>query len=501
MLSVSSLSKSYAGHPVVDRVSLEVKRGEIHAIVGENGAGKTTLLQMIAGLVRSDSGIVTVDGVPVPAHGRVAALRAGIAMVTQELAAIPSRSVLENVYLGRKSAPIGSARAHFSGEYERLTRDSGIYLNPRALAGTLSLAERQVLEILRALAINPKVLLLDEPTTAMSFDQSENFRRLAGELSRQGKAIIWVSHHLEELRSNAHHVTVMRDGVVVGAGPADDFTETSLVHLMVGYPVDVAYPPPGEIDRSRPAALRVRDLCSYKKSVPLSLEVACGEIVGCSGLVGAGRSSLAQAVFGASPPVSGAISVGGGPWFSPTTVRRSIAAGIGMVPEDRKSQGLVLRRSVAENLMLPSLRSFTRLGLIMRSKAKQLCATWVAEAGVRPASTSIAVASLSGGNQQKVLAKKWLQTNPKVMIFDEPTRGVSVDAKVQIHRVIVDTARRGVGVLLLSSELDEVLGLSHRTLVFRGGAIVAEFGRESATRERVISAAFGVRPSEVRDGN
>lgn len=485
----------------MDRVSLVVERGEIHAIVGENGAGKTTLLQMIAGLVRGDSGGVSVDGVPIPPKGRVPALRAGIAMVTQELATIPSRSVLENVYLGRKSPPFGGARTHFSPDFEKLTRDSGIYLNPTAAAGALSLADRQLLEILRALAIDPKVLLLDEPTTAMSFDQAENFRRLVSKLAQQGKAIIWVSHQLEELRSNAHRVTVMRDGAVVGTGLAEEFTETSLVHLMVGYPVDVAFPPPGEIDRSRPAALRVRSLCCYKESLPLSLEVKCGEIVGCSGLVGAGRSSLAQAVFGAMPPASGSISIGGGPWFKPTTVRRAIAAGLGMVPEDRKRQGLVLRRSVAENLMLPSLQRFTRLGLIMRSKAKQICAKWVTESGVRPTSPSIAVESLSGGNQQKVLAKKWLQTDPKVMIFDEPTRGVSVDAKVQIHRVIVDAAQRGVGVLLVSSELDEVLGLSHRTLVFRNGAIVAEFGREVATRELVMSAAFGVRPAEFRDDN
>jgi rhamnose transport system ATP-binding protein len=501
VLSVRSLSKSYAGHPVVDRVSVDVERGEIHAIVGENGAGKTTLLQMIAGLVRSDSGTVSVDGVFIPARGRITALRAGIAMVTQELATIPSRSVLENVYLGCKSPPLGSARAHFSADFEKLTHDAGIYLNPTVSAGALSLADRQLLEILRALAADPKVLLLDEPTTAMSFDQSDNFRRLVGELAQQGKVIIWVSHRLEELRSNAHRVTVMRDGAVVGTGPASEFTEMSMVHLMVGYPVDVAFPPPGEIDRTRPAALRVRDLCCYKESVPLTLEVRCGEIVGCSGLVGAGRSSLARAVFGAVPPASGSISIGGGPWFRPTTVRRAIAAGLGMVPEDRKRQGLVLRRSVAENLMLPSLQLFTRFGLLTKSKAKKICAKWVTESGVRPASPSIAVESLSGGNQQKVLAKKWLQTDPKVMIFDEPTRGVSMDAKVQIHRLIVETAERGVGVLLLSSELDEVLGLSHRTLVFRDGGIVAEFGRETASRELVMSAAFGVRPEAIRDDN
>lgn len=483
----------------MDRVSFDVERGEIHAIVGENGAGKTTLLQMIAGLVRSDAGGVTVDGVPVPARGRVAALRAGIAMVTQELATIPSRSVLENVYLGRSAPPLGSARAHFSRDFAKLNRDTGIYLNPNAPAGTLSLADRQLLEILRALAVDPKVLLLDEPTTAMSFDQSEHFRRLVSDLAQQGKAIIWVSHHLEELRSNAHRVTVMRDGSVVGTGPASEFTEASLVQLMVGYPVDVAFPPPGEIDSSRPAALRVRDLCTYKGSAPVNLEVKCGEIVGCSGLVGAGRSSMARAVFGAVPPASGSVSIEGGPWYTPATVRRSIAEGLGMVPEDRKRQGLILRRSVAENLMLPSLRRFTRIGLMMRSRAKQTCSQWVTESGVRPSNPSTSVGSLSGGNQQKVLAKKWLQTNPKVMIFDEPTRGVSVDAKVQLHRVIVDTAKSGVGVLLVSSELDEVLGLSHRTLVFRDGAIVAEFDRKTATRELVMSAAFGVRPSETHD--
>ncbi len=485
----------------MDRVSLDVERGEIHAIVGENGAGKTTLLQMIAGLVRSDTGSVRIDGVVVPSRGRVAALRAGIAMVTQELATIPARSVLENVYLGRAAPPVGSARAHFSRDFAQLVADTGFALNPNQLAGALSLADRQLLEIIRALAADPKVLLLDEPTTAMSFDQSEHFRDLVVELAERGKAIIWVSHHLEELRSNAHRVTVMRDGAVVGSGPTSTFTETGLVQLMVGYPVDVAFPAPGEVDSSKTAALRVRNLCTYKESAPINLEVKCGEIVGCSGLVGAGRSSLARAIFGAVPASSGSISVGGGPWYTPTTVRRSIAEGLGMVPEDRKRQGLILRRSVAENLMLPSLRHFTKFGVINRAKVRRVCSKWVTESGVRPPKPTIPVESLSGGNQQKVLAKKWLQTDPKVMIFDEPTRGVSVDAKVQLHRVIVDTARRGVGVLLVSSELDEVLGLSHRTLVFRDGSIVAEFGRETATRELVVSAAFGLRPADVSNGN
>lgn len=500
MLAAKDLSKSYAGHPVVDRVSVSVRPGEVHAIVGENGAGKTTLLQMIAGLVPCDSGKVFVGEAEVAAKGRVAALRAGIAMVTQELAAIPARSVLENVYLGLKVPPLGSARAHFRASFEALSRSSGITLDPTVAAGTLSLAERQHLEILRALAIGPKVLLLDEPTTAMSFDQAERFSQLIRRLAGKGTAVVWVSHHLEELRSNADWVTVMRDGQVVGDGPAREFTEAGLVNLMVGYPVDVAYPPPGEIDEGGPPALEVQDLRVVKERPPISLQVRRGEIVGCSGLIGSGRSSLVRSIFGAVPPAVGNVRVGGGPWFRPTSVRRAMRAGIGMVPEDRKRQGLVLERSVAENLMLPSLRLFSRLGVVSGARARRICRQWVSDAGVRPPDPRRAVGSLSGGNQQKVLAKKWLQTEPMVMIFDEPTRGVSVDAKVQIHRVIVETARRGVGVLLVSSDLDEVIGLSHRTLVFRDGQVVAEFERERATRELVIGAAFGVVPEEVHDG-
>jgi rhamnose transport system ATP-binding protein len=491
MLSAVDLSRSYAGVQVVRRASIEVGRGQIHALVGENGAGKSTMLRMIAGLVQPDFGRIEVDGEALQGAGRRSALRAGIAMVTQELAAIPARTVIENVFLGHRSRAIGDARQIFRPAYERLCERAGIWLDPLARAGSLSLAERQLLEILRALATEPRVLLLDEPTTAMGFDQSENFSRLMSDLARTGLAILWVSHHLDEIRARADVMTVMRNGEVVAHGSASGFSSAQLVQLMVGYPLEMAYPRPEDVPADAQPALEVRGLRCHPTSPTIGAKVAVGEIVGCAGLVGAGRSSFARAVFGASPPAAGEVRVAGGNWFRPRSTRQSMGAGIAMVPEDRHSQGLVVCRPVAENLLLPSLGRLTRLGLLTPGRAGQLARRWIGEAGVRPANPRLPAAWLSGGNQQKVLVKMWLETKPKVIIFDEPTRGVSMDAKVQIHQVMVDTAKKGVGVLLVSSELDEVLALSHRVLVFKSGKVVAELAREQATREAVMSAAFG----------
>ena len=492
MLSASGLTKSYAGVKVVNSASVEVASGEIHALVGENGAGKSTMLRMIAGLVRPDAGTITVAEQEIGGRGTPHSLKAGVAMVTQEMAAIPSRSVIENVYLGVRTKPVGTARANFGARYEQLCAETGIWLNPGARVFTLSQADRQQLEILRALAARPRVLLLDEPTTAMSFDQSARFAELIGELARQGVAVLWVSHDLTEVRSNAQRVTVMRDGSVVGGGAAEEFTESDLIQLMVGYEVAAGYPRPDVVPAGAASALQVRDLRCYPGSPSLSVTVAAGEIVGCAGLVGAGRSSFGRALYGARPPAGGQIKVGDGSWFTPKSTRQAAAAGIAMVPEDRRTQGLVLNRSVAENLLLPSLDRITRLGVVERGRARALASAWVRQANVRPPDPSRPVASLSGGNQQKVLVKMRLATEPKLVIFDEPTRGVSIDAKVELHRVVVEMAGRGMGVILISSELDEVLGLSHRVLVFRNGSIVRDLDAEQATRQAVMSAAFGL---------
>jgi ribose transport system ATP-binding protein len=492
MLSASGLTKSYAGVKVVNSASVEVASGEIHALVGENGAGKSTMLRMIAGLVRPDAGTITVADQEIGGRGTPHSLKAGVAMVTQEMAAIPARSVIENVYLGVKTRPVGTARANFGARYEKLCAEAGIWLNPGARVFTLSQADRQQLEILRALAARPRVLLLDEPTTAMSFDQSARFAELIRDLARQGVAVLWVSHDLTEVRSNAQRVTVMRDGSVVGGGPAAEFTESALIQLMVGYEVSASYPRPEPVPAGAPSALQVRDLRCYPGSPSLSVTVAAGEIVGCAGLVGAGRSSFARALYGARPAAGGQIKVADGPWFTPKSTRQAAGAGIAMVPEDRRTQGLVLNRSVGENLLLPSLDRITRLGVVERRRARSLASAWVRQANVRPPDPSLRVAALSGGNQQKVLVQMRLATEPKLVIFDEPTRGVSIDAKVELHRVVVEMAGRGMGVVLISSELDEVLGLSHRVLVFRNGSIVGDLDAEHATRQAVMSAAFGL---------
>lgn len=492
-LELRGVTKRYAGIDVLAEASLAVHPGEIHALVGENGAGKSTLLRIAAGLVRPDAGSVWVARRRLRAgHPRVA-LDAGVALVSQELASVPARSVLENVYLGTGRAPYGRMRrASVLADFAALSRRAGIDLPPDATARTLSQAERQQLEILRALARDPHVLLLDEPTAALDGERIERLIGLLRRLAAGGLAVVFVSHRLEEALSLAKDITVLRDGRVVAAGRAARLDEGTLVRHMVGREVRLLYPDLPHVAADAPVVFAASDLHAGTAVQGISLSVRRGEIVGLAGLVGSGRSEFARAAVGADHVDAGTISVGNGSPIRPTSVRRTLAAGVGLMPEDRKSQGLVLQRSVADNLALGSLPAFCTYGVVSRRRTRTTARTWVQNADIRPPDPTVMVGALSGGNQQKVLLAKWLATEPRVMIADEPTRGVDIGAKTQIHEMIARTAQRGIGVLLISSELEEVLGLSHRVIVFRHGRVAGEFPSKQASREAVMAAAFGV---------
>ncbi|MGH9103609.1 MAG: sugar ABC transporter ATP-binding protein, partial [Acidimicrobiales bacterium] len=463
-LELRGITKRYGMATVLEEVSLRVDTGEIHATVGENGAGKSTLLRIAAGLVRPDQGSVTVRGQSVRPGDPRAALRAGVAIVTQEVTTVPARTVLENIYLGSGRARIGSLRRGARADYEELCRATGIHLPADALAGELSVGDQQMLEVLRSLARSPTVLILDEPTASLDAGRSDRLIALLKGLATGGMAVVFVSHHLSEVFDLARRITVLRDGAVVSAGEARDETEPSLIQKMVGRPLGARFPPKQLPPEDAPVAFEARRVSRGTMVRNIDLCVHRGEIVGLAGLVGAGRSEFARCVFGADRADSGEISVGGGRAFAPRSVGEAVAAGIAMIPEDRKLQGLVLHRSIADNLVLASLPSVSNLGFMASRRVREVADRWVGVADIRAPGIGFRVGALSGGNQQKVLLSKWLSKAPAVLIADEPTRGVDVGAKAGIHGAIVKAAADGVAVILISSELEEVVGLSHRVV-------------------------------------
>jgi rhamnose transport system ATP-binding protein len=491
-LVMEGVVKRYGPVDVLKAVDLRVAPGEIYATVGENGAGKSTLLRIAAGLVHPDRGRVWVHGQPLPGGNPRRAQRAGLAMATQELTAVPARTVVENVYLGTGRAPVGTLRrGEARRDFRALCEETGFALDPDARVGDLSLAERQVLEILRALSRRPRVLLLDEPTTALDAERAERLAGLLRRLTAKGAAVVITSHFLAEILTLADRVSVLRDGAVVSTGTAHEETEESLIRKMVGRSLSTLYPAKPPVPPGAPVVFESREVTRAPAVNGVSICVRRGEIVGLAGLVGAGRSEFARCVFGADRMHRGAVRIAGSDWLTPSSPADVMAHGLAMIPEDRKGQGLVLQRSLADNLALASLGSVTRGGVVSRGRVRGLAARWTDLADIRAASPLAPVAALSGGNQQKVLVSKWLSRDPAVLIADEPTRGVDVAAKVAIHRLLLEIAARGAGVILISSELEEVVGLSHRVVVFRRGRAVAEFGEGAMTSEAILAAAFG----------
>lgn len=498
MLQLENVHKRYEPAEVLSGVSLTLGAGEVHALVGENGAGKSTLVRVAAGLVRPDKGRVLVDGKALRTAARHVARSAGIEIVTQELTSVPARSVLENVFLGMKVAPVGSLRRSVAVQrFERLCSETGFFLPPFVLARDLSIADHQVLELLRCLVRAPRVLILDEATSSLDDKRAEQLLNLLADLKARGVAVAMVSHHLKEVLTTADMVSVLRDGSLVSTAPVADEDETSLVHKMVGRPLQLMFGEKRRLRADAEVVLEARDVWRGDVVRGVSLTVRSGEVVGLAGLVGAGRSEFARCLVGADRPDRGTVRVAGSAARRFKNPRAASQAGMVMVPEDRKRQGLVMGRSVAENLSLSGRLKTGRFGFALRRSLNKEARVWVELSDVRPPDPAKLVRQLSGGNQQKVLLAKWLACRPKVLVADEPTRGVDVAAKAAIHRVMSDVAGTGVGVVLISSELEELIGLAHRIVVFRAGRVVAEFQGGSVERERVIAEAFGSFPERA----
>ena len=489
-LKLEHIYKAFPGVQAVQDVSLEVYGGEILALVGENGAGKSTLMNIVNGVVALDSGRIVLDGQAVQIPSPRRALELGITMIHQELALIPELTVGQNISLGREPRRFGGwinwqqVYRQAQQELDRL----GIQVSARARVADLSIAERQLVEIAKALSYQARLIVLDEPTSSLTSRETETLFRLVRTLRQEGVALIYISHRLEEVFELADRIAVMRDGQLVAQGKVTEFTPNRLVHLMVGRELNEFFPK-SQTQQGEPI-LKVVDLQAGKEVRGVSFELRRGEIVGLAGLVGSGRTNVARVLFGVERLKQGAI------WFEGKPVhirspRDAIRLGIGLVPEDRKAQGLFLKQSVRYNIGTALLERLSRLSFLNFRAINRIVRNLVERLRVRTPSLNQQVRNLSGGNQQKVVISRWLALNPKVLILDEPTRGVDVGAKAEIHALMNELAAQGMAILMISSELPEVLGVSDRILVMREGRVVAELTRAEATQDRIMQAATG----------
>ncbi|MFP3580274.1 sugar ABC transporter ATP-binding protein [Arthrobacter sp. SIMBA_036] len=487
-ISVSRIGKRYGGTTVLNDVTLSVTPGEIHGIMGENGAGKSTLLKILGGAIMADSGTMELDGHPVRITSPRDAISHGISLISQELALIPHLSVLENVFLGRWSNRGSLLHPNKDAEnLARLLEETGFELDPRATVGTLPIGQQQQVEILKALARGATVLCMDEPTAVLNEAEKEKLLQVIKRLAHGGTTVLIVSHYLEEVLELVDRVTILRDGQHILTKDAAGHTPESLVRLMVGREVDFLIPEVPHVPSEADTVVRVVGLTSAKVK-EISLQVRRGEILGIAGLVGSGRSETLLAIFGADRTIGGHVEINGQP-IRASSIRDAIKAGIALIPESRKEQGLVMSRPAAENIALSTLSARSWAGFVSARRERAAVKDVSKSVDLRGARPGQPVANLSGGNQQKALFAKWLLNPPAVLLVDEPTRGVDIAAKARIHNIIAELAAKGTAVIVVSSELEEVLGLSHRIHVMRHGRIVAEFDR-NASRDEVMTSAF-----------
>lgn len=490
ILRANSISKSFAGVRALKNVSFDVHPAEVHALVGENGAGKSTLIKVLTGAVQPDEGAIELDGEIVLHNSPAQAKALGIAAIYQQPALFPDLSVAENIALGTERPGV-FRRIAWATRYDRarsLLDSIGAAVDPRAIAGTLSMPEQQLVEIARSLGAQARFLILDEPTASLTTREVDKLFDVIRRLRAQQTGIIYISHRLEELFEIADRVTVLRDGNAIETRPIAQTDRPTLIRLMAGREVSQIFPkqdvPIGDV------ALEVRSLSCARAGIhDVNLSVRCGEILGIAGMVGSGRTQLAETLFGLTPAEGGEIVVGGRR-VRIASPAAAIALGIAYVPEDRRRHGVILDFPIAANLSLADLRGIFASGFLNRAKERAIGSDYVARLGIKTPSVDALAGTLSGGNQQKVALGRWLVTHPSILILDEPTQGVDVGAKAEIHRLMVDLARRGLAILMISSELNEILGMSDRIAVMRRGTIVRTIDRALATQESVLGAAL-----------
>ncbi|HVO21619.1 MAG TPA: sugar ABC transporter ATP-binding protein [Anaeromyxobacter sp.] len=498
-LELRGVRKRYDATLALRDVDLTIDGGEVHALAGENGAGKSTLIKVLGGAVRRDAGTIALDGTAVDLATPLESRAAGIRVVYQEFSLVPTVSVTENVLLGQMPTGARGMWIDWNDAHRRAAEaiaSLGFEVpDVRRRVGSLPVSQRQMVEIAKALLERPRILVLDEPSAVLSSRDLERLFAAIRSLRQGGGTVIYVSHRLDEVFAIADRITVLKDGARVGTLLATEVDQQGLVRMMVGRSLGEVFPA-----RTPPASpvpvLVVRGLSRRRAFHDVSLDLSPGEIVGVSGLVGSGRTELVRAIAGADRPDGGEMALDGRP-YHPRSPAEGLHAGVAMLSEDRARDGLVPAMSVRDNLSLASFARMSRLGVLLRRVQEALVGQQVRELNVRTASVDAPVRRLSGGNQQKAMVGRWLLRGARVLLLDEPTRGVDVGAKAEIYRLVAGLAERGMAVLLVSSELPEVLGMSDRILVMRGGRIVARFQRGEATEERLLAAAAGVAPEEA----
>jgi ribose transport system ATP-binding protein len=483
---MEGVRKTFPGVVALDGVDFDLRTGEVHVLLGENGAGKSTLIKMLSGAYRPDGGRIFVDDTEARIHGAQDAERLGIATIYQEFNLVPDLSVAENIFLGRQPRRYGFIdRKKMQADAAELLARVGVDVDPRAQVRELGIARLQMVEIAKALSLDARILIMDEPTAVLTTEEVDKLFRIVRSLRTAGVGIVFITHHLEEIAALGDRVTVLRDGRSVKQVPADT-PEDELVRLMVGRSIEQQYPRE-RADAGAPL-LKVNGLTRNGTFHDVGFEVRAGEVVGLAGLVGAGRTEVVRAVFGADPYDSGTVEVLGQS-LPRHNVNAAMDAGIGLVPEDRKGQGLVLDATVQENLGLVTLRRTSRAGFVDRAGQRRAADQISGQLKVRMAGLDQQVRTLSGGNQQKVVIGKWLLADSKVLILDEPTRGIDVGAKVEIYQLINELTASGHAVLMISSDLPEVLGMSDRVLVMAKGRIAGELPAQEATQDAVMALA------------
>jgi rhamnose transport system ATP-binding protein len=490
LVALRDASKSYGEVRALRDGNIALGAGEVRALMGENGAGKSTLVKVLGGVIRRDTGEMLVDGAPVDFHSPHDARDAGIAVIYQEPTLFPDLSVAENVVMGYH--PLGAFNRIDRGAMHRRVRELlerlGVHLDPERPVRGLSIADQQIVEIAKALSFDARVLIMDEPTAALSGPEVERLFAVVRTLREHGAGVLFISHRLDEVFTICDTVTVMRDGAVVHDARIADMTPDEMVRRMVGRELSALFPKQ-DAEVGEPV-LRVDGLTREGVFFDVGFEVRAGEIVALAGLVGAGRSEVARAIFGVDRPDAGTVEIGGRR-LRAADPKAAMRAGIAFVPEDRRQQGLVLDLSIARNTALTRLGALARAGLIRKSAEQKLARDWGSRLQLRFHRLDDAAGTLSGGNQQKVVLAKWLATEPQLLIIDEPTRGIDVGTKAEVHRLMSELATRGLAVLMISSELPEVLGMADRVLVMHEGRITGELSRAEADEESVVRLATG----------
>jgi rhamnose transport system ATP-binding protein len=491
VLTLQKITKKFTGTLALSDVDFDLREGEIHALVGENGAGKSTLIKIITGIYQPDGGLMTIEGKKVVFQDARASYDHGIAAIYQEASLFEDLSIAENIYMGHQQIRPVTRNIRWRALYRKageFIKSLEVNLNPRALVKSLSIAEKQLVEIIKALTADAKILIMDEPTASLTKEEIDYLFRIARKLREEGTGIIFISHRLEEVFDIADRVTVIRDGKKVGTVPKDKLKVDELVRMMVGRNLKTLYPKE-EAEIGEPV-LRIENLSRLGEFNNVSFELKKGEILGMAGLVGAGRTEVARTIFGIEKPEGGRIYLDG-KQVRIEDPQQAMELGIAYLSESRGEYGLVLQMDITENITMPILKRFSRFGWINRTDERDTAKRFYDLLDIRATGLQQKVGSLSGGNQQKVSLAKWLAANAKILILDEPTKGIDIATKAAVHKLMSDLAGEGKAILMISSEIPEIIGMSDRIVVMNEGRLVSEITRREATQEIVLTAALG----------